>query len=356
MKNTPAPAQQTIKSPTPYFPQKITLIYNKVNGLSFGNPEDILADEDTIKTAKQIAKTLQNEGIYVELFEVREDNFTDLLDLKTDLFFNLCYGIGSIPKTEAEIPKLLDKTGVPYTGANAAGIDLTTDKVATKNIFQRINIPTPIFQLFKKPLSQLNANLRFPLIVKPQMEDCSLGINNDAVVQDKKELHQKIIKLYSQYKQPVLVEQFINTRELNVTIIGNNDDIQVLPISEIIFGASFERDNKWKIVDFAAKWLEETANYKETIGVCPAKLDKNIESQIKNYAVAAYKRCQCRDYARFDIRLDEDSIPYFLEINLNPGIGPDDGAVRSAKAAGYTYGSFIRKLIAICLNRFYLSS
>lgn len=333
--------------------KKITLIYNKVNNLDFGNPQDILADEDTVKTAKSIAQTLIAEGTNVELFEVKEDNFTDLLELDTDFFFNLCYGIGSIPKTESEIPKILDLTGIPYTGANAAGIVLTTDKVATKKIFQKVNIPTPDYQLFQKPLLTLSKNLKFPLIVKPQMEDCSLGINNDAVVEGEKDLRRKIEKIYSQYKEPVLVEQFINTRELNVTIIGNGNGIEVLPISEIIFGSSFDKNNKWKIVDFAAKWLEDTDNYKETVGICPAILDKDIESKIKEFSITAYKSCRCRDYARFDIRLDEDSIPYFLEINLNPGIGPEDGTIRSAKAAGYTYGSFIRKLIDISLKRYF---
>lgn len=332
--------------------KKITIIYNKVRELSSGEPDDIIADEDTVQTATAIKDTLQKEGIKAELFETREDNFTDLLTHQTDMYFNVCYGIGSIGKTEDEMPKLLDTTGIPYTGANADSIRLTTDKVATKRIFLQKKIPTPNFQLFESSRQKLNEKLNFPLIVKPQMEDCSLGIHNDAVVMNKRELYQKISKLYEEYREPILVEQFINTRELNITIIGNGSDLEVLPVSEIVFGQSFERGSKWKIVDFEAKWLKETENYKETIGVCPAKLDPSLEKNIKTFAKTAYKGCNCRDYARIDIRLDEENTPYFLEVNLNPGIGPDDGAIRSAKAAGYTYGSFLKKLLQIALLRY----
>lgn len=332
--------------------KKVTIIYNKVSSLASGEPADILADEDTVKTAKFINDALLNEGINTELFELSEFNFTELLNYNTDIFFNICYGIGSIAKTEQEIPELLDQIDIPYTGASSRSIKLTTDKVATKRIFHKKNIPTPDYQLFKNIHQKLTRKMGFPLIVKPQSEDCSLGIHNDAVVTSEKELHRKILQLYQEYKEPVLVERFINTRELNLTIIGNGKNIEVLPISEIVFGESFDKDNKWKIVDFEAKWEENTDNFKDTLGVCPVDIDKGIEEEIKKYAVAAYKACNCRDYARIDIRLDEDNIPYFLEVNLNPGIGPEDGTVRSAKVAGYTYGTFLKRLLEIALSRY----
>lgn len=332
--------------------KKITVIYNKVSSLTTGTPSDILADEDTIRTAKAIYNNLFQSGLHVELFELREDNWTDLLTMNTDFIFNLCYGVGSIPKTEDKIPMIIDVTGIPYTGASSREIQLTTDKVATKRIFLKKHIPTPLYQLFRRPDSKLKNSLKYPLIVKPQMEDSSLGIHNDAVVENETELRKKVSEILDKYNEPALVEQFINTRELNVTILGNGKNLRVLPISEIIFGDSFDSEKKWKIVDFEAKWQEETSNFRDTVGVCPARLDRNIEKQIIDYAVAAYRGCNCRDYARIDIRLDEDNTPYFLEVNLNPGIGPEDGAVRSAKAAGMSYASFLTELIEISLDRF----
>ncbi len=331
---------------------KITILYNQVNELSSGEPDDILADEDSVKTAQEIYRALKNESLQVEIFKITEKNFTDLLTYKTDIFINLCYGIGSIAKTEHEIPNLLDKIGASYTGANGLGIELTTDKVATKKIFLNKKIPTPYYQVFMSENDLLQKHMKFPLFVKPQLEDCSLGVHNDSVVQNEKELYRKVSQLFKKYHEPILVEQFINTRELNVTIVGNGNDLRILPISEIVFGKSFDNDKKWKIVDFDAKWMEQSSSYLDTIGICPAVLDEEIEKKIKKFAVDAYKACGCRDYARIDIRLDEENIPYFLEINANPGIGPQDGAVRSAKAAGYTYATFMKEIVRISLNRY----
>lgn len=331
---------------------KITIIYNAVKNLENGEPDDILADEDTIKTVNAIYSALKKEEINVELFEVNEENYTDLLTYDTSFYFNLCYGIGSIPKTEQEIPRLLEKTGVPYTGATEEGIKLTTDKIATKKIFQSLKVPTPEFEVFTERDRIVNGHLGYPLFVKPSLEDCSLGVHSDAVVTNEKQLETKVSRLLKEYHEPILVEKFINTREISVTIIGNDNDIEVLPYSEIIFGESFENNRKWKIVDFDAKWKADTSNYKDTVGVCPAVLKKDVYEKIKEYAIKAYKACGCRDYARMDIRLDEDEVPYFLEINLNPGIGPDDGAIRSAKVAGYNYTNFLKKLIDVSLSRY----
>jgi len=346
-------AQKDYKPPDIFSPSfKITIIYNNVYDVSGGEPADILADEDTLKTAKAIYDQLKKLGLHVELLEINEKNFIDLLTYQTSFYFNLCYGIGSIPKTEHEIPRLLDFIGIPYTGANSDSVILTTDKISTKKIFVKLNIPTPQFEVFNKNDRIVNGRIRYPLIAKPAMEDCSLGVHNDAVVKNNIQLKKKVELLLSEYNEPILVEKFINTRELNITLIGNGDNVLVLPISEIVFGPSFDSQKKWKIVDFEAKWRENSLNYKDTIGVCPTKIDPLILKKITRYAISAYKACGCRDYARIDVRLDEKNTPYFLEINVNPGIGPGDGAVRSAKAAGYSYLKFLQKLIEITLARY----
>lgn len=331
---------------------KITILFNKVRSITGGEPDDILADDDTIKTAYTIFETLKKENLRVELFEVNEKNFQNLATYKTDFFFNLCYGIGSTPKTEEEIPAILERTGTPYTGAPKKTIALTTDKIATKKLFQKLNIPTPRFEVFTKKDKVINGHLEYPLIVKPSLEDCSLGIHSDAVVASKRQLQNKVSQLLEEYKEPILVEKFINTRELNVTIVGNGRQARMLPISEIIFGPSFDQKKKWKIVDFEAKWIEGSESYNETIGVCPARMNEKIQKMIEKYSLEAYQAAGCRDYARLDLRLDEKNTPYFLEINVNPGIGPHDGTVRSAQKAGYTYSEFLKKLISISISRY----
>ena len=335
--------------PRVVLPQKrirhITVIYNVVQNLNYGEKEDLLADEDTVSTAREIFTTLKESGFAVDLFELNEKKVGKIFELKTDLIFNLAYGIGSVTKTEAEVVKILEKSQLPFTGAGSRAIILTTDKVATKKKFIDNNIPTPKFQIFVSPEDQLEPQLKFPLIVKPKGEDCSLGIHNNSVVISKAGLGERLEYLIRTYREPLLVEEYIEGRELNITIIGNNSHAKVLPISEIIFGSSFKIEKKWKIVDFEAKWLKQSDSYKDTPGVCPADLDVIIEQKIKELVLKAYKKCGCRDYARIDVRLGTDNTPFFLEVNLNPGIGPTDGAIRSAKAAGYDYQSFLKEIV-----------
>ncbi len=348
------PAQSLFLFPAEYTStkkiSKITIVYNVVKQLEYGEEHDLLSEEDTLKTVQEVFQVLAKEGFNIELFELNENSVAGLMEVDTDLFFNLCYGIGSIPKSESEVAKLLEKTGKPFTGATYQSINLTNDKIATKKRFLENNIPTPKFQLFTSLSTPLDKSLLFPLIVKPVNEHCSLGINENSVVSNIKELHNRLKYLFHTYQGPILVEEYIDGRELSLTLLGNNPNIKVLPISEIIFGRSYQK-KRWKIVDFAAKWIEESVNYKDTVGICPASLKEEIKLLIEELAKKAYILCGCRDYARLDLRLSPDGTPYFLEININPGIGPQDGAVRSAKTAGMDYSSFLKTIIKIALLR-----
>lgn len=313
---------------------KIIVLYNKVTSLAVGAPEDILADEDTVKTARAIAENLKNKH-NVKLFEITENNIRNIKTLKPDLFFNNAFGIGSIPKSEVELAKILEETKIPFTGSPSRAIDLTTDKVLTKQVLKTANLPVP-------------GEKKYPLIVKPQAEDCSLGITKESIVENEKDLNRQITKIKKLYAEEVMFEEYIEGRELNVSVIGNVKEIEVLPISEIVFGPSFK--NKPKIVDFAAKWDETSVNCKETVGVCPAKLSKNIENKVKETALAAFLVTGCKNITRVDIRLSKDNVPYILEVNANPGVGPDDGSTRSARAAGLSYPQFLEKIIQVALE------
>lgn len=328
---------------------KITVVYNQVESLDVGEPEDILADQDTVKTAREIAATLATLGHSVNLFEINEKNAREMKGLDTDFFFNTAFGIGSAPKSEAEVAGLLEKTGKPFSGSDRKAIILTTDKIATKDILLATDLPTPKFQVFSNG-EKLDPSLKFPLFVKPNGEDCSLGVSQLSVVNNPKSLSRQIKQLRKAYGESVLVEEYIDGRELNTTVLGNGDKAKVLPISEITFGPSFRGKNK--IVDFAAKWEEDSDSFKETVGVCPAKLEESLKKRIEEISLKAYEATGCRDYARVDLRLSKNNMPYILEVNANPAVGSGDGATRSAKAAGYSYAQFLQKIIDVALARY----
>lgn len=264
---------------------------------------------------------------------MRQDTIKDLKKIKTDIFFNDCDGIGDDINHEEAIPDLLDKLNFKYTGSSGKALVLTNNKIKTKKVLQKNKISVP-------------ENKKFPLIVKPANEHCSLGISLSSVVKNKTELKKQVKKIKKKFGPEVLVEEYIAGRELNVLILGN----KVLPISEIVFGNFFK--DKPKIVDFKAKWVEDSINYRQTVGVCPAKLNKTLEVKIKKTALKAFQICGGRDYGRVDMRLADDGKFYVLEVNLNPDISPGGGAFRSAKTAGYDYPGFLKKIVDVAMERY----
>ena len=317
---------------------KITVLYNEVTQIENGNLQDLLADQDTVKTAKEISTALISLGYDVTLFCVDEVSVKKLTkNYPTDLFFNNAFGIGNIVKSESQLAKIIEMTGIPFTGATAKNIVLTTDKKATKNLLLKSNLPTPKI-----------GGKKFPIFVKPIGEDCSLGITQTSVVQNNQELKNKIKELKKLYGGNVLVEEYIDGRELNVTVVGNNNSLKVLPISEIIFTQNFP--GKYHIVDFDSKWKEDSKYYSQSQGMCPAILDDSVKKHIEEIAKKAFLVTKCRHFARVDMRLDRKNSPWILEVNANPGIGKGDGIIRSAKAAGFTYESFLDFLVQLAVK------
>lgn len=332
---------------------QIAIVYNRVTSRQFGQPEDILADEDSIKTVRAIRNALSGLGHKVEMLPLDETTIKRLKNSQADIFFNQAFGIGNLPKSETLAADALEKTGRPYTGSGAQALVLTTDKIATKQLLVKSGLPTPSFQFLVSPGERLSCQLRYPVIVKPSNEDASLGIDGQAsVFKSQRGLTRRVNQILRQYVEPVLVEEYITGRELNATVIGNGSQAEVLPVSEIVFGPSFA--GKYKVVDFAAKWREKSVAYRETVNACPAKMKKYLRKKIEEISLEAFRLTGCRDYARIDLRLDKSGRPWILEVNANPGIGPDDGATRSAKAAGYSYPWFLQKIIDVAMARYYL--
>ncbi len=330
--------------------KKITVLYNEVQELPFSDKNALLTEEGGHEDAKIISNALADTGFKTDIFKLTPQTIRDIHHLRPDLFFNLCDGIGSIPKTEHKVPEFLDCHQKPYTGANASSLILTTNKVLTKKVFEQNNIPTPLFAVFETVPDNLPPRLFFPLFVKPVAEDCSLGITANSIVYNLADLKREVKNLLKRYHQPVLAEEYIAGRELNVTVIGNGRGAKVLPISEINFGDFFL--GRPKFVDFKAKWMENSLSYKNTVGICPASLSSSLQKKIENLTLKAYFACGGRDYARVDIRLKRDGTPYFLEVNLNCDLSPAMGASRSANTFGLDYNQFISRLATIAARRY----
>ena len=293
------------------------------------------AVEDALRRLGYATKTLEVTGNLLELVQ-------EIRSGRDDLVFNLCEEFLGCSQLEMNVAAVLELLQVPFTGSSPLTLGLTQDKGKTKTILAACGIPTPAFRVWQPREPSRIAGLRFPLFVKPLLEDASLGIDNEAFVRDETALLRQIQKIYQVHKQPVLIEEYIEGRELNVSILGP-DPLDVLPISEIDF--STLPPGLPKICSYAAKWEEESREYVSTLPVCPAPLSPQVESQVKEISLQAYRIMECRDYGRVDIRLSAEDIPYVLEVNANPDISTDAGMPRSAKAAGLDYDQLIGRIV-----------
>ncbi|MDI6753457.1 MAG: ATP-grasp domain-containing protein [Thermodesulfobacteriota bacterium] len=329
----------------------ILILYTLPSPLFPDGTPDLIGQESVRSRLRSVQQALRSLGYSVKTLKA-DDQLPSLLEkilsTRADLIFNLCEEFFGQTRLEMNLAALLELLDIPFTGSPALVLALSQDKGKTKSIFAHYNIPTPPFRVWQPGEKESLDGLRFPLIVKPLREDASLGIDNDAFVEDEKSLSRQVQKIYHGYKQSVLVEEYIDGRELNVSILGN-DHPQVLPISEIDFSSM--PPGLPRICGYSAKWVEGSQEFCHTVPRCPALLSPEIEKEIFRISLKVYQVMECRDYARVDIRLSRDGIPYVLEVNANPDISPDAGMVRSARAAGFTYPEFLGRIVDLAQAR-----
>ncbi len=315
-----------------------------------GTPDPI-GRKSSLDRLRTVAGALRSSGYRLRTLEFADDWARVLEKIsrsRTDLIFNLCEEFRGHSRLEMNIAALLEMIQMPFTGSSSLVLGLSQDKGKTKSLLADQGIPTPAYVVYEPGSRNFSPSLRYPLIAKPVFEDGSLGIDNDAFVGDERVLRRKVRSIHRSYRQPALVEDFIRGRELNVSIIGNEKP-EVLPISEIDFSSM--PAGLPKICSYAAKWVEGSREFAHTQPLCPADLKRDIRERVKAVALQSYRILDCRDYARVDIRLSPRGVPYVLEVNANPDISPDSGMVRSAKAAGYSYESFISRIAEFALAR-----
>ncbi len=312
---------------------------------------DLFGPKSVLTRLDAVREALDSLGYRVKSQEMNGDLvplIDQILSFGADLVFNLCEEFRGQARMEMHIAALLELLNIPFTGSSALVLGLSQDKGKTKSLLAQHGIPTPAYEVVPVGESPEATRLSFPLIIKPLCEDASLGIGNDALVRDLPSLRHQVEKVHSLYHQPALVEEYIDGRELNVSILGN-ETLQLLPISEIDF--STLPPGIPKICGYEAKWVESSEEFHHTIPLCPAFLPPEIEERTRTAAVRAYRVMGCRDYARVDIRLSRENIPFVLEINANPDISPDAGMTRSAKAGTIPYSELIGRIVDLAWAR-----
>ncbi|MBU1186759.1 MAG: ATP-grasp domain-containing protein [Acidobacteria bacterium] len=238
------------------------------------------------------------------------------------------------------VPAILEVAGIPYTGSSPMGHALAQDKVIAKQIFISTHLPTPEYHVYMSP--ELDQSfLKYPVIVKPRGEAASFGLK---IVNDEASLKEAVEELFAEYKQPALVEEFIEGREVNVSVIGNHPPV-ALPVLELAM-----ENGPRAIYTYDIKFPKK--GDKKVKMICPAKLPRETTEYIQELAVQAFNALNVNDFGRVDFRLDKYNRPHILEMNSMASINPHSSFVTSAKAAGLSYNQLINRIIEAAVERY----
>lgn len=301
---------------------------------------------------EEIHKLLTSRGFKVSLFDMSESPLPirKLQRANLDFVFNLCESIFNTMSMEPHAAALLDLLQIPYTGSSPAAITQCIDKITVKKLFQYHEIPTPSWDYVYSMDDPIREDLYFPLIVKPSDTDNSYGITNASVVKNRNELKRQLEVVIEGLGRPALIEEFIQGDELDVCLIGNGDDVKVLPPIRSVFDKLPK--GYWHIYAEAAKAQDYDPAYDAIKLERPAKVSKKLGTLINNIALDVFSLFDCKDYGKVELRVDKHGNPYVLEVNPNPPIGNDDFISMAAKLGGYDYGDFIEEIIIQAVDRY----
>jgi D-alanine-D-alanine ligase len=256
-----------------------------------------------------------------------------------DLAFNLCESLQGDSFGEIEVVKELEKLKTPFTGNSSDALSLCLNK------FECVQKLKNVVAVPKSTLDHEQHDLSYPVIVKPNMEDGSTGIDQNAVAHNFTQLKRQISKMSSQ----AIIQEYIDGRELNISVIGSK------PVKEIgVFEIDFSKLNNGyhKIVNYASKWLEDSHEYK-TITSMPVKLEDNLQKQIKFISEKVVETLGLSNYARIDLRLNSDGVAYVIDVNPNCDLDPGAGFAKTIGHMGIDYKTLINLLVKDAYNSFH---
>ncbi|MDY0082952.1 MAG: ATP-grasp domain-containing protein [Ignavibacteriaceae bacterium] len=340
---------------------KILICYNSpvsIFSIYNGKPADQKSDSKDLSEHSFASNMLEIENhlrsFFTDVSSLAVDKnvnrtIQEINKYNPDAILNFVESVEGIAHYEYCMAGLYELLEFEYTGNVPQTLGNCLNKKRTKEILYSngINTPRAVILAPNQKFTKKDINLNYPLILKLIDEDASIGISENSVVNNYKELRKHYIFLTETYKKKLIAEEYIVGRELNCAVLGG----KTLPISEIDFTGLPE--NLPKIVTYDGKWIEGSTYYNYTKPVCPAKLESDLKIQLEEIAINAYNVLGCRDYARVDIRLSDDGIPYVIEVNPNPDVSSDSGFARAAAASGKNYSELLFTIMNFALQRNY---
>jgi D-alanine-D-alanine ligase len=306
-------------------------------------------DMDTINRLKEALEGL--DGFRFSYIDHHKQLMRKLLDAPPAFVCNLCdEGYRNDATLELHVPALLELLEIPYTGSGPACLALCYDKALVRACAMSLDIPVPEETMFAPGDQAGHLPGDFPALLKPSLGDSSIGITQYAVVHNAGELVAYLDYLAGTLPGvPVLIQEFLSGREFSVGLVGNPGKFEALPILEVDYSKLPE--SLPKLLSYESKWHPESPYWTE-ISYKEAELDDDTNRALVQNSERLFQALGCRDYARFDFRMDSRGVAKLLEVNPNPGWCWDGKFNLMASMGGIGYPELLRKIVDAARERY----
>ncbi len=293
----------------------VVVAYSSVQREHFATQSAYEAEVEVEQRAVEVSEEIRKLGIPVRTLPGDQYFYTNLLVDKPDLVVNLVDTLKGRDQLQPSVPAALELANIPYTGAGMEGLIIGNNRNLTKRLLMAYDVPTPPFQFIRRVGTSIDEDLGLPLIIKLNEGGGSVGIDNHAVKESFRAAMLRVNKMISTYHYPVVVEKFIDGPEITVVVFDDGNKRHVF-MGQKIFRK--KPDGKHFFTSFES--YEDIKAYKYT------SVEEDLRYEITKLAVRAFGGLQHKDYAKFDVRVDEETkTPYFTDSNPNTAFGPDMG-------------------------------
>jgi D-alanine-D-alanine ligase len=306
---------------------------------------------DKKEVEEEVAETLGKLGhdATLHVLDGSIKSLHALARVDADMIFNLAESFGGKDTADYCIAAYMELLGKHFTGSGSHGLLYGQDKAAAKKILEFHGIHTPVFARSFRGRLDFSHDLAFPVIVKPAREDGSIGIEFSSVVTSIRELMERIDWLHANFDSPVLIEEYVEGREMYVGVMGNEHP-EALPVIEL--DLSKLPEGRPRIAGAEVKWGKGTRAYRDTKSAIAEGLPDETVATLQQTAIGVYQALELRDYARIDMRLRPDGRVAVIEANPNPWLASKAEFAMAARKSGRNYTQLIEEILDLALARY----
>jgi len=333
---------------------RIALLETRDASHAGGDERDALAVRAADGATTAIERSCRANGWHTTRVEARPDapdaTVAELAREEVDVVFQLVESLRGEARFEAAAAWILEWARIPYTGSGPVAITLALEKPIVHAVLAARGVPVPdgfVLEQADARITIETTGRRF--LVKPSREDASHGIDAASVVDDEAALRARAAHVIRSFRQPAWIEEYVDGREFNVSILGTGRDARVLPLGEIDYSKLDPAHPR--ILTYAAKWDETSVEYHATPSIGARPMARELEASIRDTALAAYAAVGLAGYGRVDLRVDARGVPRVIDVNPNPDLSPDAGFAKAAARANIGHAQLVQQIVDHGLRR-----